>query len=101
MRYARINTENQLIVLSDSRWHYFPDTGRITRGYILFYKGGPIDHCTHVMGLVSQSSTESGYNTSCNTGMDLENFSMLDNEFLNKDPDLVPEQAPLIILDSK
>ena len=26
---------------------------------------------------------------------------MLINEFLNKDPEIVPEEAPLIILDSK
>ena len=26
---------------------------------------------------------------------------MLNNEFLNNDPDLVPEQSPLIILDRK
>ena len=33
--------------------------------------------------------------------MALAHFSMLINEFLNKDPDIVPEEAPLIILDSK
>ena len=32
--------------------------------------------------------------------MALENFRMLNNEFLNKDPYVVPEQAPLIILDT-
>ena len=33
--------------------------------------------------------------------MALENFRMLINEFLNKDIDIVPEEAPLIFLDSK
>ena len=33
--------------------------------------------------------------------MDLENFRMLIHELLNKDTDIVPEQAPLIVLDSK
>ena len=33
--------------------------------------------------------------------MDLAHFRMLINEFLNKDPDIVPEEAPLIILDIK
>ena len=33
--------------------------------------------------------------------MDLENFRMLIHELLNKDPDIVLEEAPLIILDSK
>ena len=33
--------------------------------------------------------------------MDLAHFRMLIHEFLNKDPDIVPEEAPLIILDSK
>ena len=33
--------------------------------------------------------------------MDLAHFRMLIHEFLNKDPDIVPEGAPLIVLDSK
>ena len=33
--------------------------------------------------------------------MDLEYFRMLIHELLNKDPDIVPEEAPLILLDSK
>ena len=33
--------------------------------------------------------------------MTLSNFRMLNNELLNKDPDVVPEQATLIILDLK
>ena len=33
--------------------------------------------------------------------MALAHFRILINELLNKDPDIVPEEAPLIILDSK
>ena len=33
--------------------------------------------------------------------MALAHFRMLINEFLNKDLDIVPEEAPLIVLDSK
>ena len=33
--------------------------------------------------------------------MDLAHFRMLIHELLNKDPDMVPEEAPLIFLDSK
>ena len=33
--------------------------------------------------------------------MALAYFRMSIHEFLNKDPDIVPEEAPLIILDSK
>ena len=33
--------------------------------------------------------------------MDLEYFRMLIHELFNKDPDVVPEQAPLVILDRK
>ena len=33
--------------------------------------------------------------------MALPNFIMLINELLNKDPDLVSDEAPLIVLDSK
>ena len=33
--------------------------------------------------------------------MELAHFRMMINELLNKDPDIVPEEAPLIVLDSK
>ena len=33
--------------------------------------------------------------------MDLAHFRILNNEFLNKYTDVVPDQAPLIILDIK
>ena len=33
--------------------------------------------------------------------MDLAHFRMLVNELLNEDPDMVPKEAPLIVLDSK
>ena len=33
--------------------------------------------------------------------MDLANFRMLIHELLNKDPDIVPQEAPMIVLDSK
>ena len=67
----------------------------------MFYQGGPIDHGTHVPGPVAQSSVESQYNTACTTGMALPYFRMLVHEFLNEDPDMVPKEAPLIVLDSK
>ena len=47
------------MVLSYYIWQGGPDTGRSTGGYILFYQGGPIYHCTPVPGPVSQSSGES------------------------------------------
>ena len=68
---------------------------------MIFYQDGPIEHGTHDTGRVSQSSTESEYNASCTTGMDLEHFRMLIHELLNKDPDIFSEESPLIILDSK
>ena len=47
------------MVLSNSIWENCSDTGRSTGAYNLFYKGGPIDHCTHIPGPVAQSSAES------------------------------------------
>ena len=58
LRHAIINTEKQLIAFSDSSWKYFPDSGRSTGAYFIFYQGGPIDHGTHVPGPISQSSVE-------------------------------------------
>ena len=77
LRQASIETENQLMGLSDSSWIDCPDTGRNTGAYIIFYQGGPIDHVTHVPGPVAQSSAESEYNAECNAGMALAHFRML------------------------
>ena len=67
----------------------------------MFYQSEPIDHCKHVPVPVAQLSVESEYNTACTAGMDIAYFRILNNELLNKDPDLVPEQAPLFILNIK
>ena len=53
-RQASINTDYQLMTLSDSSWQYCPDTGRSTGLYIIFYQVGTIDHGTHVPVLVPQ-----------------------------------------------
>ena len=87
------------MAFSDSSWQIFPDTGRSTGAYTIFYQGGPIDHGTHVPGPVSQSSAESDYNSECTEGMALAHFRMLIHESLNKYPDIFPEKAPLIVLD--
>ena len=101
LRQVSIKTENQLMAFSDSSWKYFPDTGRITGAYIIFYQGGPIDHGTHVPGPVFQSSVEIDYHAACTEGLTLVHFRVIIHEFLNKDPDIVPERAPLIIFCSK
>ena len=101
LRQANIKTKNHLIDFSDSSWQDCPDTGRSTGEYIILYQGGPIDHGTHVPGPVTQSSAESEYNSSCTTGMALAHSRMLIHELLNEDSDMVPEEAPLIVLDSK
>ena len=98
---SNIKTKNNLMAFSDSSWQDCPDNGRSTGAYIIFYQGGPIDHGTHVPGPVAQSSAESEYNAACTAGMDLAHFRMLIHEVLNKDPEIVPEEATLIVLDSK
>ena len=47
----------------------FPDTGRSTGAYMIFYQGGPNEYGTQVTGPVSQSSAESEYNAACTAGM--------------------------------
>ena len=59
LRQDSIKTKNHLIAFSDSSWQDFPDTIRSTGAYIIFYKGGRIEHGTHVTGPVAQSSAES------------------------------------------
>ena len=89
------------MAFSNSSWQDCPDTGRSTGAYIIFYQSGPIDHGTHVPGPVAQYSAESEYNAACTVGMALSHFRMLVHELLNEDPDMVPKEAPLIVLDSK
>ena len=78
-----------------------PVSGKSTGAYIIFYQGGPIDHGTHVLGSVAQSSAESEYNAACIAVMALAHFRMLVHELLNENPDMFPKEAPLIVLDSK
>ena len=89
------------MAFSDSSWQDCLDTGRSTGAYIILYLGGPIEHGTHVPVPVDQSSAESEYNAACTAGMALAHFRMLIHELLNKYPDIVPEESPLIVLDSK
>ena len=85
LRQASIKTEKKLTTFSDFSSKYFPETGRSTGSYMIFYQGGPIDHGTHVPG----------------KGMSLARFRMFIHDFLKKDSDKVPEEGPLIILDGK
>ena len=101
LRQAIIKTENHLMDFSDYSCQDCPDTGRSTGAYIIFYQGGTIDYGTHIPESVAESSAESEYNSVCTEGMALANFRMLIHELLNKDPDIVPEEAPLIVLDNK
>ena len=89
LRHSSIKSENQFMVSSDSSCQDCPDTGRITGSYIVFYQGGPIDHCTHVPVQVSHSSSESDYIEACTVEMLSSHFIMLNNELVNKDPDVV------------
>ena len=101
LRQDNIKTRNQLMDFSDSSWQDCPDTGRSTGAYITFYRGGQIDHGTHLPVPVAQSSAESEYNAACTAGISLAHFRMLVHELLNEDPDMVPKEFPLIVLDSK
>ena len=91
-RQDSIKNDNQLMAFYDYSWKDCTYTGRSKGSYIIFYRGGPIDHGTHIPGPVSQSSAER---------MDLAHCRMLIHELLSKDTDKVPDEAPLIILDGK
>ena len=101
LRQANIKTNNNLMAFSNSSWKDFPDTVRSTGAYIIYYQGGPIDHGTHVPVPVAQSSAESEYNAACTAGIALAHFRMLVHELFNEHPDIVPKEAPLVVLDSK
>ena len=96
LRQAIIDTERKFIAFYGCTY-----TGRSTGAYIIFYQGGTIDHGVHVPGPVSKSSAVRKYNAACTAGMALAHFRMLLNELLNKYPDIVPYESPLIILYGK
>ena len=79
LRQAIINTENQLMDISDYIWKYCPDSGRSTVAYTIFYQGAPIDHSIHAPGLVSQSGANCEYNAACTAWIALAHFIMLMN----------------------
>ena len=78
------------MVFFDSIWKYCQDTCRSTGEYIVIYQSGPIDNFTHVPGTVSQYSDESEYNVEFTSGISFARFRMLNNDFLNKYPYVVP-----------
>ena len=98
LRQASIKIKNQLMAFSDSCWQY---TGISTGAYMISYQGGPIDNGTHVTEPVGHSGAENEYNSEYTTGIALAYFRILIHDCFCKDPDIVPEDAPIIILDSK
>ena len=82
----------------DSSWKDFPNNHINTEACIIFYQVSPIDHGTHVPVPVAKSSAESEYNAACTAGTDIAHFRILIHESLIKDPDIVPESSPIIIL---
>ena len=88
--HAKIKSDNQLMVLSDSICKYCPDTSRSTGAYILFFLDEPIDYSTHVRCTIAQFSADCEYNAAYTAGFSLAHFRMLNNYFLNKDPYVVP-----------
>ena len=55
----------------------------------MFYQVVPMDHFTYVSGRVAQPSAESEYNAACTTWMTSAHLWILNNEFMNKDPDVI------------
>ena len=78
------------MVFYDSRFQDFPHTEKSTESHILFYEGGPSDHCKNVPVTVAQSSAEIDYNAACTAGMALAHFRILNNGLLNKNIDVIP-----------
>ena len=99
LRQANIDTKNQFIDFSNSSWQNCSYNGRSTGAYIILFQVGPIDHGTHFPGPVAQSSAEIEYNAAYTAEMALAHFRMLIHELLNKDPDIISEEATIIISD--
>ena len=81
LRQASINTEKQFMAFSGYSLQDCPDTGRSTGSYIIFYKGRPIYHVTHVPVPVAKSSAEIEYNATCTAVVDLAHSKMLIHDF--------------------
>ena len=101
LRQAHIKSENQLLVSLILFGKIVQTLIEVQEHILFFNQGGPIYHGTHVPGPVSKSSVETQYNAVCTAGMAIAHFRVLINQLFNKDPDRVPQEDPLIILDSK
>ena len=67
----------------------------------MFYQGGPKNDCTHVIVPVDQYSAKSEFNSACTARISLAHFRISNNDLIRKHIYVVPEHAPLIILDTK
>ena len=101
LRQTIIKTENQFMAFYDCSWQDFLDIGINKGANMIFDHDGPIDYGTNVPVSVYQSSAENECNAACTSVTDLEYLRMLINELLNKDPYIVPEEAPIIRLNIK
>ena len=108
MHFCLTSWDSLVSSLRTNLWYYLIPSGRTVQilveskvHILFFYQGGDFYYCTHVPGPVSQSSAEIEYNETFNLGMVLAHSIIINNELLNKDTYVVPEQSPLIILDIK
>jgi hypothetical protein len=54
-----------MFTFCDSSWDDDHDTSRSTGGFLIFHKGGIVDHSSNMPGPVVTSSTEAEYNDAC------------------------------------
>ena len=65
LKENKITPSRKLFTLTDSSWDDDFDTSRSTRGYIIFYQGGVVDHSSSMPIPVAMSSAEAEYNQAC------------------------------------
>ncbi|MGH3053820.1 MAG: reverse transcriptase domain-containing protein [Gaiellaceae bacterium] len=96
-----ITTKRDLFAFSDSSWQDCPDTGRSTGSFLIFYKGGVVDHSSFLPDPVAMSSGEAEYNTACATCIAVAHLRMLTNKLITLSSSDPPNQEPVtIILDN-
>jgi hypothetical protein len=54
-----------MFTFCDSSWGDDHDTSRITKGFLVFYQGGNVDHSSNIPEAVAMRSAEAEYNEAC------------------------------------
>jgi hypothetical protein len=95
----QMGPEHPFYAFSDSSWNDDMETGRSTGGYMIWYRGGIVDHSSNLPDPMALSLAEAEYNEACLVFMVTNHLRMILCELQNTvEKDMKPT---IMYLDSK